>query len=97
MHEQTDMQLGQIYEQVELLKKQADLIKERVLVSQRIYLAQMSFEPLIGHHYFLYVRESGEDVLSMVHPNSWGKSCPFNSFIAEVKLLADHTWEIVQD
>jgi len=31
----------------------------------------------------------------MVGPNEWGKKGqPFNSFIATVKLLSDHTWEI---
>ena len=54
----------------------------------------MSFEPLIGKIYYLYERENGKDTLSLIGPNEWGRSKPFKQFVATVKLLADHTWEI---
>ncbi|MEM6698417.1 MAG: DUF2452 domain-containing protein [Bacteroidota bacterium] len=94
MHEQTNMQLDQIRKQVELLVTQAQLIHDRVEVSERIYLADMNFKPLIGKTYHLYQRKNGKDVLSMVAPNEWGRSQPY-TFVSSVKLLADHTWEIV--
>lgn len=94
MQQQTDMQMAQLYKQMELLATQAKAIKDRVEVSERIYQAEMPFEPLINHTYFLYRNKKGRDVLSMVAPNEWGRSKPFEAFIAQVKLLADHTWEV---
>ena len=96
MHEQTEMQVQQIYEQMKLLADQANAIKMRVEVSERIYGAKMSFEPLIGKIYYLYERENGSDLLSLIAPEEWGRSRSFSKFIAEVKLLADHTWEILR-
>lgn len=94
MHEQTEMQVQQIYEQMKLLASQVNEIKKRVEVSERIYAAKMSFEPLIGKTYYLYEREDGTDLLSLIAPEEWGRSKSFSRFIAGVKLLADHTWEI---
>lgn len=96
MHSQTDMQMSQIYQQMSLLAEQAKKIQKRVEVSERIYQSSMSFEPLINHTYFLYEKEDGSDFLSMVAPEEWGRKKPFH-FIAEIKLLADHTWEILRE
>lgn len=94
MYEQTDRQLDQIREQVELLARQAQMIHERVHISERIYLAQMNFKPIVGHVYHLYRRQNGEEVLSLVAPEEWGSQAPVD-FVATVKLLADHTWEVL--
>ena len=94
MHQQTDIQMQQIYAQVQTLINQANEIKKRVEVSERIYLAQMNFEPVIAHTYYLYEKQDGSDVLSMISPEEWGRSFPFTSFIAKVTLMADHTWEV---
>lgn len=94
MHQQTDRQMKQIYEQVQTLINQANEIKHRVEVSERIYRAQMNFEPIISHTYYLYEKKDGSDVLSMISPDEWGRSFPYNAFIAKVTLLADHTWEV---
>jgi cellobiose-specific phosphotransferase system component IIA len=96
MHSQTDMQMAQIYQQMQLLADQAKVIKNRVEVSERIYQSSIGFEPLINHHYFLYEKEDGADFLSMVAPEEWGRKKRFSKFIAEVKLLADHTWDIIR-
>ena len=94
MYEQTDRELGQIYEQMQLLAKQAKDIQKRVEISESIYKAQVSFEPLIGKIYYLYRRVDGQEVLSMIAPGEWGKSKPTGGFMAAVKLLSDHTWEV---
>ncbi|MEN9978324.1 MAG: hypothetical protein RLZZ569_949, partial [Bacteroidota bacterium] len=54
MEQQTDIQLHQIYEQMQLLAEQAKKLQSRKSISERIYLAEMRFEPLINHVYFLY-------------------------------------------
>jgi len=94
MYEQTDKQLLQIREQIELLAVQAKAIQKRVEVSERIYSADLNFRPNIGHIYHLYNKNNQQDVLSMIGPDEWGKSCPYE-FVASIKLMADHTWEIL--
>lgn len=95
MESQTDMQMAQIYKQMQLLAEQAKSIQNRVEISQRIYEASISFEPLINHTYYLYQKNGDKDVLSMIAPDEWGrKNKP--KFVAEVKLLADHTWDIIR-
>lgn len=94
MYEQTDSQLNQISEQVKLLAAQAKAIQDRIKVSERIYQANMSFEPLIGKEYYLYLKKDGKDTLSMVAPEEWGSTIAFPEFVARVKLLSDHTWEV---
>lgn len=97
MHSQTDMQMAQIYEQMRLLADQAKKIQSRVEVSERIYQASISFEPLINHRYFLYQKSDGSDFMSMIAPEEWGRKKDWATFVAEVKLLADHTWEILRE
>lgn len=95
MEHQTDIQLMQIKEQMELLAQQAQKIQQRVDISKQIYNAKIRFEPLINHVYHLYKNKNGESLLIMVAPNDWGRrGCPY-TFIASVRLLADHTWDIV--
>lgn len=94
MQEQTARQLMQIQKQAELLAAQANEIRRRVEVSEKIYQAKMSFEPFVGHTYHLYQRES-EYVLMMIAPNEWGRvKCDHLKFISSVTLLSDHTWDI---
>ncbi len=95
MKEQTSHQLHQLYEQMKTLVKQANAIKKRVEVSEKIYLAQMNFEPVIGQTYYLYEKEDGSNVLSMISPEEWGRDLPYRSFSARVRLLSDHTWEVL--
>lgn len=96
MHDQTDRQFRQLYEQMQTLIEQAKYLKSRVEVSERIYQASVPFQPVIGQIYFLYKKKDQTDLLSMVSPKEWGKSFPYESFEAEVRLMSDHTWEIVR-
>jgi hypothetical protein len=94
MREQTDLQLAQLHRQMQLLAEQATLIRNRVEVSERIYSAQMNFEPIINHTYFLYEKKNGTDVLSMIGPQEWGRTFPYHRCVATVRMLADHTWDV---
>lgn len=96
MHEQTDRQMSQLYEQMQLLAKQANELQNRVEISERIYLAKINFEPLINHTYYMYEGADGKDILSLVAPGEWGRSQKNMRYLATVKLLADHTWEIIE-
>lgn len=92
MEEQTNMQLQQIRQQIELLALQAQEIQKRKDLSLMIYQASLSFKPNIGQVYHLYEKKDGTHILSLVSPKEWGGSGPFKKFVAAVKLLADHTW-----
>ena len=95
MVQQTDRQLAQLYKQMQLLADQAKAVQKRVEISEKIYLADMSFEPLISHVYYLYEKEDGSYLVSMIGPTEWGKSQPYKAFLSSVSLLADHTWEVL--
>jgi hypothetical protein len=94
MRQQTDRQMNQLYDQMEVLAKQAKLLAQRKEISERIYDAAMGFEPIINEYYYMYQKLDGSDLLSLVAPNEWGKSFKYSAFLAKCLLLADHTWEV---
>lgn len=97
MAHQTDQQLGQIYEQMQLLAEQAKKIEARKIISERIYNSEFRFKPIINHTYYLYNHEDGQAVLSMLSPADWknSKTNTVKTYVATIKLLADHTWDII--
>lgn len=94
MRQQTDRQMNQLYQQMEVLAKQAKLLAQRKEISERIYLAAMGFEPIINEIYYMYEKEDGTDLLSLVAPHEWGRSFKYSRYLAECLLLADHTWDV---
>ena len=96
MEHQTDMQLNQIYEQMQLLAEQAKKLNDRKSISEFIYTAEMRFEPLINHVYQVYQKEDSSYLLSLIGPKEWGRSKNTFTFVATVRLLADHTWDIIE-
>jgi hypothetical protein len=94
MRQQTDRQMNQLYEQMEVLAKQAKMIADRKEISERIYDTAMGFEPIISETYYMYEKEDGSDLLSLVAPHEWGRSFKYSRYLAKVILLADHTWDV---
>ena len=94
MRQQTDRQMNQLYEQMEVLARQAKLLTQRKEMSERIYDAAMGFEPIINETYYMYEKDTGTDLLSLVAPNEWGRSFKYSRFLAKCLLLADHTWDV---
>lgn len=94
MEQQTDMHLGQIQEQLEVLARQAQAIARRKEISVMIYEAAMGFDPIINHIYHLYRRNEGTTVLSIISPIEW-RRCPYPEHLASARLLADHTWDVL--
>jgi hypothetical protein len=95
MRQQTQRQMDQLYKQMQTLVDQANELKRRVEVSERIYQTQLNFDPIIGNTYYLYERYDGTDLLSMIAPEEWGRSRSYKRFVAKAVLLADHTWDVV--
>lgn len=94
MYQQTENQLYQIKEQVETLIRQAQAVHDRISISEKIYQADCGFKPVPANIYFLYEKKDESWLISMVSPLEWGKKIPY-TFIAELELLADHTWKIL--
>jgi hypothetical protein len=96
MREQTQKQLMQIKKQFDLLQQQAKEITRRMEVSEKIYMADIPFEPFVGHTYHLYYhKKENKYKLMMISPEEWGNKKPENlEFVSTVKLLSDYTWEI---
>ncbi len=96
MRQQTDKQMNQLVEQMQTLMKQANEIKSRVELSERIYDAEIGFEPIIGHVYYVYLKDNGKDVISIIAPSEWGRSYRYVRYLGKVVLLADHTWDVIE-
>ncbi len=97
MAEQTQEQLGLIYEQMKTLARQVQDIKKRVYISDLIYNAEISFTPVVGKIYFLYeFKLIKKRFLSLISPDEWGQKMEDKIFIAEIRLNADHTWKVIK-
>lgn len=93
MEEQVQIQLKQIYGQVETLAQQAKEIRTRANISYKIYQCDMKFVPVIGQTYHLYEDSKGNPSLSMIPPEQLG---PLRKkHLATVRQLHDHTWDII--
>lgn len=95
MHQQTANQMDQLLEQMQPLIEQAAKLKKRVEVSELIYNAKMSFEPMIGQVYHLYLKKDDSHLLSIIGPKEWGSQMPYKEWVSSVELLADHTWNVL--
>lgn len=96
MQEQTQERMDMILEQMRVLAKQAQEIKDRVQISESIYAANINFQPLMGKRYYLYRRKNGENTLSLIGPKEWGDRPVYAECLAEAQLLSDHTWKIIE-
>ena len=86
-----------IMELVTVLKKQADNIKKRLEMTDLIYQTKYSFKIVHGKTYWL-VENTDKNIteLVMMGPNEWsGKHPSEYKYLAPVRSLGDHTWEIV--
>ncbi len=96
MTQQTASTMGILTDFVELAMKHARKLQDRVEISKMVHLAKIQFTPLIGHRYFLYEKQDHSLVLSMIHPEEWRGKCPFLKCSAQVEMLSDHTWDIIE-
>ncbi len=95
MHMQANQQVAMLRKQAELIMQQVKDIEGRLVISEQIYQADMRFKPVMGQIYHLYENEDGKYLVSLIAPNEWGKSKKFKRFISTVRLLSDHTWDVL--
>ena len=89
-------------QEIKMLKKQADLIiqqvreiENRLMVSEKIYQSDMRFTPVIGQIYHLYEKDDHYK-LSLIGPDEWGRTKTIGKYVASVKLLGDHSWDLIK-
>jgi len=88
-----------IMELVSVLKKQADNIKKRLELTDLIYKAKYHFKIVHDKTYWL-IENTDKNIteLVMMGPNEWSGTPPKHyKYLAPVRSVGDHTWEIVED
>lgn len=88
-----------IMEQVEVLKKQADALVNRISISEMINQCVYLFKPVHGKIYYVYNNTfKNENWLSINSPNSWIALGQEHEYVMTVKLMGDSTWEeVIED
>jgi hypothetical protein len=72
----------------ELQSEYKKLIEE-ININERLYLAKHSFEPIPGKSYHLYIKENGEEFLSLISPKEWGDRF---EYVGTFEFLSDGRW-----
>ena len=88
-----------IMEMVEVLQKQAENLKRRMMVTDAIYEAEYSFKIYPGQEYcLLFDMKTNCTRLSLMGPNQWSAGQPEHyEYICKVKWLGDNTWIEVEE
>jgi hypothetical protein len=87
-----------IMEQVNVLKRQAEALANRMQVSEIMHQCKYGFKVVHGHYYYVYFNSyKNENVLSLNAPNSWSALPGHYTYIMTVRLMGDSTWEEVED
>ena len=95
MHHYANQGISMLKKQADLIMQQVREIESRLKVSEKIYQSDMRFVPVIGQTYHLYEKED-HYTLSLVGPDEWGQSKNTRKYVASVKLLGDHSWDMIK-
>jgi Protein of unknown function (DUF2452) len=94
MHHYANQEMAMLKKQADLIMEQVREIENRLKVSERIYESDMRFQPVIGQIYHLYEKDDHYK-MSLIGPQEWGQSKAMGNFVATVKLLGDHSWDLI--
>jgi len=86
-----------IMEQVEVLKRQAESLVNRMAVSDIMHKCVYGFRVVHGHTYYVYY-DSYKNInwLCHTHPQRWcAGPGEHNKFVMAVKLMGDSSWQEV--
>jgi hypothetical protein len=95
MHHYAEQEIGMLKKQADLIMQQVREIENRLSVSERIYESDMRFTPIIGQIYHLYEQDDHYK-MSLIGPSEWGRSKTMGKHVATIKLLGDHTWDLIK-
>ena len=74
----------------ELVDEYNNLVDE-VKLNQIVYESKFSFEPIIGHIYYLYYGNDGKYFLSLIEPEMWNQE-----YVLSVELNSEHKWVLIK-
>lgn len=95
MHHYANQEIALLKRQADLIMEQVKEIEKRLQVSEKIYESDMRFTPVIGQVYHLYEKDDHYK-LSLIGPEEWGPSRSAGNYVASVKLLGDHSWDMIR-
>jgi hypothetical protein len=95
MHHYASQEMAMLKKQADLIMEQVRDIEKRLQVSEKIYQSDMRFTPVIGQIYHVYENDDHYK-LSLIGPNEWGRSKTIGKHLASVKLLGDHSWDLIK-
>jgi hypothetical protein len=94
MHHYANQEIGMLKKQADLIMQQVREIEGRLKISEQIYQSDMRFTPIVNQVYHLYEKDD-HFLLSLIGPDEWGRSKNSRKYIASVKLLGDHSWDVI--
>jgi hypothetical protein len=95
MHHYANQEISILKKQADLIMQQVREIESRLRISEQIYESDMRFQPVVNQVYHLYEKDDYYS-LSLVAPEEWGRSKTTKKYVASVRLLGDHSWEVLQ-
>lgn len=94
MHHYAQQEMDMLRKQADLIMQQVREIEDRLKISEQIYQSEMRFTPVVNQIYHLY--EKGDHfAISLIAPNEWGRSKTEMKHVATIRLLGDHSWQVI--
>lgn len=83
-----------IMQLVSVLQQQAQLIQQRLDITEQVHAAKYNFQLHHGQKYWLLYDDKDHCTrLTQIGPNDWSTGKPsFYRYICQVQWLGDHTW-----
>ncbi len=94
MHHYANQEMAMLRRQADLIMQQVHEIEARLKISEQIYQSDIRFVPVVNQVYHLYEKED-HYTLSLIGPAEWRNAKNTRKFKASVRLLGDHSWEIL--
>ena len=94
MHHYAQQEMDMLRKQADLIMQQVREIEDRLKISEQIYQSEMRFTPVVNQIYHLYEKDD-HFTMSLIAPNEWGSSKKAMKHVATVRLLGDHSWQVI--
>jgi hypothetical protein len=72
------------------LQEQYKILIDEINLNERLYKAKHNFEPIPGKKYHLYIKDSGEEFLSIISPDEWKNKF---QYVGTYEFLSDGRWK----
>lgn len=95
MHHYAQQEIAMLKKQAEVIMQQVRDIESRMKISEQIYQSDIKFNPVVNQVYHLYEKDDHYR-LSLIAPEEWGRGRSLGRYVASVKLLGDHSWDVIR-